>query len=473
MTKTLWLLTPIALASTMCPAFAQEDADAQAEIEQRIVLPVAFAGEEDNAPTLEARMAKLGVPSATVAVYRGGEPAWTEAYGEGLDTDTLFQAASLSKAVAAAGIVLLAMERGVSLDEDISGDLAGLDLARINPDGVPITLRGLLSHTNGAAVPGFPGYAADAEVPSTAQVVMGDGPTNTDMVVLSEDLMGEYRYSGGGYTIAQLWAEQVSGEDFPALMQRLVLGPVGMRRSLFSADRRDEFPRRNVAAGFVSAGSPIAGGWNVYPEMAAASLWTTPGEYALFAKALIDAHRGEPDAALPAALAREMLQPVANDYGLGIGVSTSGGVLTIGHSGSNYGYKSNFVAYPETGDIIVEMAVSESAWPLLADLTRTAARTYGWPGGEQRSLTRYPSAQAALEAIAGEYRMPDGSGPLVTITVDGADLAGSLPDGQTFRLVQIAPTVFIDPEDAQEIVIGVDADGLISLTAGQNVFVRQ
>ena len=139
---------------------APEKGPEQIALEGGIAPVPLVTGEAPKAVPLAERMAQLGVPGVSVAVYLGGAPDWAAGYGEGVDAGTLFQAASLSKMVASVGIVALAQEKGVDLDTDISGDLAGIDLAALNPDGVPVTLRALLSHTNGANVSGFPGYAA-------------------------------------------------------------------------------------------------------------------------------------------------------------------------------------------------------------------------------------------------------------------------------------------------------------------------
>ncbi|MEL7519650.1 MAG: serine hydrolase domain-containing protein, partial [Pseudomonadota bacterium] len=122
------IIAALALTALIVPTHANDKAASSADIETALVPLVSFKGEEGNRLTLNERREALRVKAASVAVMRGGEIAWARAYGEGVDQDTLFQLASLSKTVAAAGIVALAFEKGVSLDEDISGSLTGLDL---------------------------------------------------------------------------------------------------------------------------------------------------------------------------------------------------------------------------------------------------------------------------------------------------------------------------------------------------------
>lgn len=472
MNKTLGTAAFTLLLAAALPVAASAQDAGQAQIEAALVPLVTFEGEEASRKRLDARRAELRVPAASVAVLRDGKLAWARAYGEAVDEATLFQFASLSKPVAAAGIIALAFERGVGLDDDISADLAALDLARLNPDGLPITLRGLLSHTNGATVGGFRGYDSDGPVPTTAQVIAGTGPANSDPVVIAPDPARAFRYSGGGYTVAQFWAEQVSGETFPDLMRRLVLEPLGMQRSTFRIGPPGGFVRGNVAIAHGGDGAPLAGGWHLHPESAAASLWSTPREYLLFVDALMKAARGEEGAAIAPAVAREMSTPVGEGYGLGIGVSEIDGTVRLSHSGSNVGYKSNFMSYPERGDAIVSVANSESGWPLVGDIGRTANVAYGWPTSPLIVRTRLSATAEELARFTGDYTRSGAGDVLFTLAADGPQMIGSAPSGYTFRLVKTGKATFIDPQDGQEGTFVTDDAGNVSVTFAGRTYVR-
>lgn len=465
-------LAPLTLLIAANPLAAQEATLEQAQIESALTPVVTFRGEEETRPSIEGRMDELGIAAVSTAVFRNGQLEWANGFGEGVDTQTLFQAASLSKSVAATGIVALAMERGVSLDEDISADLAGLDLAVINPAGLPITLRQLLSHTNGASVSGFPGYAFGTNVPTTAQVIMGEDPSNTPTVVISSERQGSRSYSGGGYTIAQYWAEQVTGESFPAIMRRYVLDPVGMERSLFAAIRQEDFPRENVALAYNGDGSEVVGGWNVYPEHAAASLWTTPTEYGRYVASLMAALNGDAGAALPAEVAREVTTVVAAAYGLGIGVADIDGAIRLNHSGSNRGYKSNFMAYPATGDLIVTMTGNDNGWPMIGDVGRTANVTYGWPTSERIVRSRLPASEGELIALSGDYAMQGNGDVIIRVEPDDGKLRVTAPDGSSWNLWRVGNATWIDPDDAQEVTFLMDEDGTVTASDGNQTFVR-
>lgn len=455
---------PAASSSSITPT------EARSQIEAALHPQVEVAGEPLE--SLPARMARLGVAQASVAVYRAGVLDWVAAYGESADTATLFQAASMSKVVAAVGIATLARARGVSLDADITGDFAGIDLAALNPGGVPITLRGLLSHTNGATVGGFPGYPHTAELPTNTEVVAGSERTNTPPVVIRAEGVGQFSYSGGGFQLAQLWAEQVSGEDFATLMHRLVLEPVGMTRSTFAQPLGEDFVAAgNIGLAYTGAGTAVPGGWHNYPEQAAAGLWSTPTDYGRFVMALVSAAKGDATAGLDPGVVAEVILPVANNYGLGVGVEVKDGVTVLRHAGGNEGYRCYFEAFLEPGDAIVTMTGSPRGLTLSSDITRTAKRLYGWPVSEPRVVERFPMSEETLAGLAGRYVFPDG-GRSVEIFAAPPNLGVRLPDGGRATLVPIAADLFIDPDDAQEIRFAPDEDGRMTLRAGDRVLTR-
>ena len=467
------LASALILSAPAHPAFA--DSAAETELQQRIetgLIPlVTFQGEEDKRLSIEERRAELGVPAVSVAVLRGGEIGWARAYGEGANPDTLFQFASLSKPVAAAGIIAFAFEQGVGVDDDISDQLGGLDLDRLNPDGLPITLRGLLSHTNGATVSGFRGYNSMMPIPTTAQVIEGTAPTNSDPVVIKPNPDRERRYSGGGYTVAQYWVERVSGQPFEGVMRRLVLDPLGMERSTFASTPPAMFSRGNVADGW-ARGKMLVGNWMVHPEQAAASLWSTPREYLLFLRALMRALDGDASSGISPEVARAMTSPVTATYGLGIGIAKIDGAIRLNHSGSNIGYKSNFMAYPATGDAIVTVTNSESGWAMVGDVGRTANVTYGWPVSPLPVRTRLPATAEDFAAFTGEYTEKGGDTGVFTLTAEGTEMVGKAPSGYTFRLIKTGEATFIDPQDGQEGTFVTDADGQVSVTFGGTTYVR-
>lgn len=196
------------------------------------------AGETQTYKTLADRMAELKVPAISVAVFEHGHVVWAKAYGAATvggaaaTPDTLFQAASMSKALAATAALKLVEQGRLDLDGDVN---ARLKAWKVPPSPYTaqskVTLRRLLSHTAGMTVSGFPGYPAGTPVPTVVQVLNGTPPANTPAIQSYEAPGGAYAYSGGGFTVAQLLIVEAGGKPYPDLLKTLVLDPAGMKQS--------------------------------------------------------------------------------------------------------------------------------------------------------------------------------------------------------------------------------------------------
>ncbi|WP_339747034.1 serine hydrolase domain-containing protein [uncultured Maricaulis sp.] len=440
-------------------------------IETQLVPTVTIAGDDASDRGIEDQLAAYDVPAVSIAVVRDGEIAWAAAYGADVDPASLFQAASLSKAVAAAGILALARERGFDIDADLTGQLGSFDLAAINPEGRTVSLRGLLSHTAGATIHGYPGYPVGTPLPDTLEIVTGAQRTNTPAVAIDFDPEHPWRYSGGGYEIAQLWAEQASGEDFAALIQRLVLDPVGMSSSSFALNGPDGIAEGRIARAHGWNGEPIDGGWHLYPEQAAANLWTTPSDYGRFLIALMAASDGAQDRGIDPEIAHEMTTAISDDYGLGIGTSIHLGERRWDHSGSAEGYRCNLIALPSRGDAIIVMTNGNNAQHLIPDINRTAEIAYDWPHDPPRTESRFDMPAARLAEIAGSYTTGGNAQPIMQLDIASRDLRGLFGGYVHFRLVPISADRLVDPVDGQDFVFALE-DGVMVARADGQVFSR-
>jgi CubicO group peptidase (beta-lactamase class C family) len=136
----------------------------------------------------------------------------------------------------------------------------------------------------------------------------------------------------------------------------------------------------SAAWGHYLDGRPMPGGGNVYPELAAAGLWSTPSDLARFLIMLLGAHQSSPDAFLQPEMMAEMVRPVGgSSYGLGGGVSGSGRNLVFMKRGHNLGFNSYMLLFPGTGQGGVVMTNSESAYGMLAPLIKRLAVAENWP----------------------------------------------------------------------------------------------
>ena len=374
-----------------------------ARIESSLIIPLQLEGRPVEEYSIRERMAYWGVPGVSVAVIDRGEVAWAKAWGvKDVETDdpvtptTLFQAASISKPVAIMGMLRLVEAGRLDLDEPVETYLSSWAVPDHDFDE-PVTLRRLASHTAGTNVHGFPGYARSAARPTTAGVLRGEG--NTDAVVVDLEPGTRHRYSGGGTTILQLVVEDVTGRRFEDYMSEAVLNPAGMTHSTF-AQPLPEDRWGEAAAGHRTDGSRVEEGWHVYPEKAAAGLWTTPTDLARLAVEVQRSLRGESDAVLSQEMTRTMLEPVQSDYGLGFGTEPEIG--RFGHGGANAGFRATLAAFRDGRGLVI-MTNSDEGGAVAQELMMAIAREYDWDEIAPRTLSVADLTESQRDAIAGTW----------------------------------------------------------------------
>jgi non-ribosomal peptide synthase protein (TIGR01720 family) len=338
--------------------------------EARAFLDCLFRG----VPATRMRMARYGVPGLGIAVVADG--AVVDAWGEGIThaggvpvrADTVFQAGSVSKHVTTLGVLSLVRSGVLDLDEDVDRYLRSWRPERLDP-ARPVTLRTLLSHTAGMSQDQFDGDGArrsDQPVPSIAQMLSGDGPAAT-RPVRAELRPGErFRYSGNHFVVVEQVMTDATNRPFRDLMRDLVFEPLGMRDSGYGTP----FARSRAAAlGHAADGTPIDGGWRVYPD-ATGGLWVSAGDLARVAVEIQQALAGTGSIVLDKELAVEMLSPVhpADTYGLGTVLRASDGVCWFGHSGETAGYRCYTAVGLESGAGVVLAANGDAGGDLIIDL---------------------------------------------------------------------------------------------------------
>lgn len=424
-----------------------------------------------NEPTepvgIRERMEELGVPGVSVAFFEDGEVVWTRTYGladveRGVPVtfETRFQAASISKPVAAMAALDLVEEGRIALDGDVNEALTSWRV----PDHAftaeaPVTLRALLTHTAGLTVHGFPGYGPDETAPSAVGVLDGEG--NTDSVRVDQAPRTAFRYSGGGYTVMQQLVEDATGQPFADVLQDRVLGPLGMTRSTYEQPLPESL-HAVAATGYRPDGTPVNGRYHTYPEQAAAGLWTTPSDLARWAIAVQRSLTGGTHPVLDAATVRQMVTPDSvGGHGLGPGLPHDG--ATFGHSGSNAGFRCLLTAQMDGGQGVVVMTNSDLGHVLVHEIVLAVAREYGWDEYRPRRKTVVQLTPAELAPLAGRYRGVERPQLVVDIRVDGAGLLVTREwDGGEVRLAPESETDFFDRKNGTPIVFdGVPATGFV------------
>jgi len=379
--------------------------------------------------------------TATVTSYAGLTPAVSLAYAQDEDIvtagweatpDTLFQAASISKAVTAVLALCLAADGKLSLDDDIANAIHTWSLpplATTSGEWRPrITLRQLLCHGAGLSGQGFPGYRRDEPVPSLLDILDGRPPANTDPI-RSVGIPGlAAAYSGGGYAVIQQLIEDVAERPFGDLAAERIFAPLGMDSATFEQPIPPELEPR-VAPGF-SAGNPVEGGWHVYPELAAAGLWCTPTDLVRFARGMQRAFDGERGALIPQWLAAEMVTPQMPRWGLGVSLYGPPENPYFGHTGGNAGYRCEFVASAHRGPAAAVMTNADEGGLVVPALLNQLARRLGWS-----ALARHGLAGETSIDFRGTYETASGSVIALEATATGAMLTVGDQDPLPFDIV--------------------------------------
>lgn len=462
------ILITLAVAAT--PGAQPSTADRIRRIENGLLPPVIVKGQPLRPLLLENRMRELLVPGVSVAVFENGRIAWARGWGladvaagRPVDAGTLFQAGSISKPVTAAAALALVSRGRLSLDEDINTYLRSWKLPNNEFTAQrKVTLRHLLSHTGGVTVSGFRGYAGGEEVPTLLQLLDGTRPANSGPVRVDIPVGTRWRYAGGGYAIVQLAIQDVTKQSFAAALRELVLDPAGMSDSTLVQPLPAELGVK-AATGYRANGAPVAGRSHTYPEQAAAGLWTTAEDLARFAIALQQAAAGKATRPLlPREVANRMLQPVMDEYGLGVSTTGSGGETLFGHTGGNAGYRCQLVAFKDRASGVVIMTNGDRGLTIAAEIARAVATEYGWPSPRPVERTLGTANLGEYQGFAGIYEIPTRSPPVVlAIEADGGKLYRVVND-QRAELLPEGPASFFATDSDLRIEFVRDPAGKVT-----------
>lgn len=369
----------------------------------------------DNEPTehisLEKLMQLFKIPGLSIAVIDNYHVVWAKGYGvieagstKPVTPRTLFQAASISKTVTATAALALVEQGKLALDEDVNKRLTSWKVPENEfTKNEKVTLRRLMSHTAGTTVHGFPGYDVDAPIPTLVQVLNGEKPANTSPIRVDVVPGTRSRYSGGGVVVEQQLMMDVTGKPFPVLMREAVLDKISMTDSSFEQPLPSASAAKTATATYAS-GKAVHGRWHIYPEMAAAGLWTTPTDLARFGIEIALSRQGKSNRVLSDKITREMLTPVLEDIGLAFFLDKNN-PGQFGHTGSNEGFQSLLTMNFESGYGVVLMANSDIFYPIENFLVQSIAREYRWKYklGESDAFqtlflnAKLKGAQAALQ----------------------------------------------------------------------------
>jgi CubicO group peptidase (beta-lactamase class C family) len=405
-------------------------------------------------PRIVARMADHHVPGVALALIADGKIAVERAFGVKeaggagpVTPTTRFQACSISKPIAVLAMLRLVEQGTLDLDADVNDVLTSW---RVPPSASwqpRVTLREIASHSAGLTVGGFPGYSRGTPLPALTQILTGSSPANTAGIRVDTLPGVEFRYAGGGTTVLQQVLEDVTRRPFPGLVRELVLEPLGMSCSGYTQPLPDEL-HDEAATAHGTDGAPVAGGWHVYPELAAAGLWTTPGDLARYAIAVQQAAAGASGAILGPELTGSMLTPHVPSTSrlggldrLGLGLFLGGpGAVWFGHSGGNEGFRCHLLAHRDAGCGLVVMTNGDRGHTLIGELLDDVAQALDWPDYVVAEPDGDTAPSVALDALAGVYELRPGA--VIEVMPRGDDLVVAALEQPAIRFLRVGETEF-------------------------------
>lgn len=342
--------------------------------------------EIENTPgwNLKERMIFYKIKGLSIAVIKDYKIEWARGYGwadssenKPVNTSTLFQAASISKSLNGLGILKLVQDKRLDLNSDINNYLHSWKFPYDSfSNGKKITLSNLLSHTGGINVSGFDGYTKTDSIPNILQILNGDKPANSEAVKSIFEPGLKYKYSGGGTTISQLITEEVTGKSYAAYMENNILKPIGMKNSFYT-NTTSKSKLKLLATGY-NGDKEVTMKYHIYPEKAAAGLWTNPTELAKFVIEIQKSLLGKSNKILTQRMTGLMLTPyVDNSSALGVFMEDKEGIKYFRHGGVNEGFTSLYFGSVANGNGAVVMCNSTDK-TILYEIINSIATVYKW-----------------------------------------------------------------------------------------------
>ncbi|MDP9048963.1 MAG: serine hydrolase [Bacteroidota bacterium] len=421
-----------------------QSADIQNKIKQVENNLIATRTTEGETPaTLKERMAHYNIQGLSIAVIHDYKMEWAKGYGwadAGLKIPvikaTVFQAGSISKSLNSMGVLKLLQSKTIDLYTDINTYLLSWKFPYDTlSKGKKITIANLLSHSAGLTVHGFGGYEKGHDIPTIRQVLDGKKPANSDAVRSMYEPGLKYEYSGGGTTISQLIVMDITGQSYTQYMHNNVLKPLGMTSSTY------EQPPVNIKPGLISTayypdGKEVSGKYHIYPEQAAAGLWTNPTDLSKYIIETQLAYQGRSHKVLDQKTTRLRLTPyIDKSAALGVFIDDFNGEKYFEHGGVDEGFISQYYGSLEGGNGVVVMVNTSNGNAIIPEIVNSVAKVYGFKGLNRSKVFKLASVtNEALDTYTGEYQvMPKF---FITISREGNNLFG-VPTGE--RKLQLFP----------------------------------
>lgn len=221
------------------------------------------------------------------------------------------------------------------------------------------------------------------------QILDGLPPANTRPVRLERPPLAGYEYSGGGVMIQQLALTDDVGRPFAEIARDWILNPLGMTNSTYEQPLPAAFVAR-AARAHDSTGARMSDPWRVFPELAAAGLWSTPTDLARFLIEVQQTLAGRSTRVLSRALMREMVSPVGiGPYAIGFATYKDGEGWYFSHGGHVWGFHSDVMAHRLMGYGYAIVTNGENGEELISEIAARIERAYAYDMHDKPIMRTY------------------------------------------------------------------------------------
>lgn len=309
------------------------------------------------------------VPSASIAVVRGGEIVFAKAYGKQAENQPVprdeapYQIASVSKQFTAAALLLLQKDGKLSLDDSVARYVPDIT------DGDRISIRQLLSHTSGLQ----DYWPQDYSFKAMATPVTPQGIVDRWAKKPLDFAPGtQWQYSNTGYVVAGMIVEKVAGMPLLDFLELRIFKPLGITAYDQDLAIGKGFPQGygRAAMGPVRVATPAAHGW----LFAAGELAMSARDLAKWDVARLDRKILAPDDWMLQETPVKLTDGSSTGYGLGVSIGSANGRRFIEHSGEAVGFLSENIVYPDEKAAIVVLTNTWSSDAFIS-ISQALART--------------------------------------------------------------------------------------------------
>jgi CubicO group peptidase (beta-lactamase class C family) len=416
--------------------------------------------------SLEERMKFYNIPGLSIAVIDNYKIDWAKGYGWADSEDqkpvtekTLFQAASISKSLNAIGMLKLVQDQMVDLDADINKYLTSWHFPYDSITGEnKITVTNLLSHTAGLNVHGFPGYEASEKLPLLKDILDGAKPSNTPAIRSQFEPGVRFQYSGGGVTISQQIVTDVTKQSYDSWMWENVLKPLGMSSSSFSQPPSDT-KKDLLASGYHADGKKVKGKFHIYPEEAAAGLWTNPSDLCKYIIETQLSYQGKSEKVLSTELTKLRLTPFIDaSSALGVFIDKRGDTRYFQHTGGNDGFTCQYYGSLDEGKGVVIMTNSDNG-SILEEIVNSVAYAYKWKNFYNPVMKNVVEiSDSVLSTYTGQYSL---NGEVISCTKENEKLILNFR-GMKWPVFFTSPNDFFVFEYKADMKFVNDSNGMVN-----------